>query len=35
MITRQIERPDYEELLDFVRFQINEAFPLLRGEARI
>lgn len=35
MITCQIERPDYEELLDFVRFQINEAFPLLRGEARI
>lgn len=35
MITCQIERPDYAELLGYMRFQIADAFPLLRGEERI
>lgn len=35
MITCQIEKPDYNELLEYMRFQIDDAFPLLRGEERI
>jgi len=35
MITCQIEKPDYEELLSYMRYQIDEAFPHLRGEQRM
>ena len=35
MITCQIEKPDYAELLGYMHYQIADAFPLLRGEARI
>ena len=34
-ITCQIEKPSYAELLGYMRFQIADAFPLLRGEERI
>ena len=35
MISCQIEKPDYKELLNYMRMQIEDAFPLLRGEERI
>ena len=35
MITCQIEKPDYEELVSFMRYQVDDAFPHLRGEQRM
>lgn len=34
MITCQIEKPDYEELVSYMRYQIDDAFPHLRGKER-
>lgn len=34
MITCQKEKPDYEELLSYMRYQVADAFPHLRGEQR-
>ena len=34
MMTSQIEKPDYAELLGYMRYQIADAFPALRGEKR-
>lgn len=34
MITCQIEKPIYTELLGYMHFQIEDAFPHLRGEER-
>ena len=34
MMTCLIEKPDYAELLDYMHFQIADAFPALRGEER-
>ena len=32
MITCQIEKPDYEELISYMHYQVADAFPHLRGE---
>lgn len=32
MITCQIEKPDYAELFSYMQYQIDDAFPHLRGE---
>lgn len=34
MITCQIEKPDYAELLRYMYFQVADAFPHLRGKQR-
>ena len=34
MITCQREKPDYTEFLSYMRYQIDDAFPHLRGEER-
>lgn len=34
MITCQKEKPDYTEFLNYMRYQIDDAFPHLRGEER-
>ena len=34
MITCQKEKPDYEELFSYMRYQVADAFPHLRGEQR-
>ena len=34
MITCQKEKPDYEELLLYMQYQVADAFPHLRGEQR-
>lgn len=34
MMTCQKEKPDYEELLRYMRYQVADAFPHLRGEQR-
>ena len=35
MITCQIEKPDYDELLSYMHYQVADAFPHLRGEQRM
>jgi len=34
MITCQIEKPDYAELLRYMHYQVADSFPYLRGEQR-
>ena len=34
MITCQKEKPDYSEFLSYMHYQIDDAFPHLRGEER-
>ena len=34
MITCMIEKPDYDELFSYMHYQVEDAFPHLRGEQR-